>query len=70
MLGEPLGEIERRRPPDIRREMPVHFLLECGIALRLSVGFLELEDERHQRLGDKASAIDAEMSALVGAGSE
>ena len=70
MLREPLGEIERRRPADIGREMPVHLLLECGVGLRLRVGLLEFEDERHQRLGDKAAAIDAEMSALVGAGPE
>ena len=68
--GQPLGEIERRRPADISREMAVHFLLEFRIGLGLRVGFLQIEDQRHQRLGDEAAAIDAEMSALVGAGAE
>ena len=34
------------------------------------VGLLQVEDQRHQRLGDEAAAIDAEMAALVGAGAE
>ena len=44
--------------------------LEGRIVLRLGVGLLQLEDQRHQRLGDEAAAIDAEMPALVGAGAE
>ena len=67
VLGEPLGEIERRRPADIGREMAVHLGLEVGIGLGIGVGPLEIEDQRHQRLGDEAAAIEAEMAALVGA---
>ena len=66
----PLGEIERRRPADIVREMAVHLALECGIGLGVRIGLLQLEDQRHQRLGDEAAAIDAEMAALVGPGAE
>ena len=33
MLRQPLGEIKRRRPPDIGREMAVHLLLEFRIGL-------------------------------------
>src|SRR6185437_3905483 len=45
-------------------------LLEFRIGLGLVIGALEREDQRHQRLGDKAAAVDAEMPALVGAGAE
>ena len=70
MLRHALGEIERRRPADIVREMAVHLRLERRIGLRLRIGLLEREDQRHQRLGDEAAAIDAEMPALVGAGAK
>src|SRR6516165_2556552 len=39
--------------------------LKTGISSRRAVGGLELENEGHQSLGDKASAIDAEMTALI-----
>src|SRR5579859_1926752 len=70
MLREPFGKIERRRPAHIAREIAVHLSLEFRIGLGLRVGALKPEDQRHQRLGDKAAAIDAEMPALVGAGAE
>ena len=38
----------------------------AGIGLGRVVGLLDVEDQRHQRLGDEAAAIDAEMAALVG----
>src|SRR5579885_704724 len=50
--------------------MLVHFLPEGGIGLGFGVGALEVEDQRHQSLGDEAAAVDAEMPALVGAGAE
>jgi len=65
MRCEPLGEVERRRAPDIVSEVAVHLLLECRIGLRLRIGVFEIEDERHQRLGDEAAAIDAEMAVLI-----
>src|SRR6187551_2292048 len=70
MLCQPLGEIERRRAADIGREMGVHLRVELRIGLGFVVGALQIEDQRHQRLGDKAAAIDTEMPALVGAGAE
>ena len=70
MRGQPIGKIERRRTADIVLEMRVHLALERGIGLGVGVGFLKLKDERHQRLGDKAAAIDAEVPALVGPGAE
>ena len=50
--------------------MAVHLRLEGRVGLGVGVGLLQFEDERHQRLGDEAAAIDAEMAALVGAGAE
>ena len=50
--------------------MAVHLALERRIGLGRGVGLLQLEDQRHQRLGDEAAAIDAEMAALVGPGAE
>ncbi len=70
MRGEPLGEIERRRAADIVAQIAVHLLAERRIVLRLVVGLLQIEDQRHQGLGDEAAAIEAEMPALVRAGAE
>ena len=68
--GHAIGEIERRRPADIVLEIARPSPLKFRIVLGLRVGLLELEDERHQRLGDEAAAIEAEMPALVGPGAE
>src|SRR5579863_3827682 len=70
MLGQPLGEIKRRRPADVMGQITAHLPLKLRIGLGLRVGFLQLENERHQRLGDEAAAVDAEMPALVGPGAE
>ena len=66
VLGEPLGEIKRRRPADVSREMVVHLVLVFGIGLGVGISPLEIEDQRHQRLGDEPPAIESEMAALVG----
>jgi hypothetical protein len=65
MLGEALGEIQRRRPADIVPEVAVHFRTEGRIGLGDGIGLLQIENQRHQRFGDKASAENAEMPALV-----
>src|SRR5262249_26497789 len=70
MRGQPLGEIERRRSSHIVLEMAVHLVPERGIGLGLGVRLLEIEDDRHQRLGDEAAAIETEVSAIVRAGPE
>ena len=69
MLGQPLGEIERRGPADIVREVAVHL---GGTPDRpwLGVGLLQFQDQRHQRFGDEAAAENAEMAALVRPGAE
>src|SRR5476651_305317 len=50
--------------------MAVHFALKFRIGLGRGIGLLQIEDQRHQRLGDEAAAIDAEMPALVRPGAE
>ena len=68
MLGQPLGEIERARAPDIVFEETVELGLERGVGFRVLVGLLEIEDERHQGFGDEAAAIDAEQPLFIGTG--
>ena len=70
MLGQPLGEIERRGAPGVVRVEAVELGVEGGIVLRRGICRFEFEDERHQRLGDEASAVQAEEAALVRAGAE
>ena len=69
-LGQPLGEVERRGAADVVRPEVVHLGPEAGVGLRLLVLRLEVEDQRHQRLGDETPAEVAEAAALVGAGAE
>ena len=70
IVGQPLGEIERARTPDIIGEKIVEFGVKRRVLLRRLVMALEIEDQRHQRLGDETSAENAEMPALVGASAE
>ena len=70
MPREALGEIEWRRAAHIMGQIAVHLPLESGIGLGRGVGFFQFKHERHQRLGDKASTVDAEMAVLVGTGAE
>src|SRR5262252_4946742 len=70
MRGQPLGEIERRRPADIVGKVAVHLLLECRVLLRRRIRRFKLEDDRHQCLGDEAAAIISKMPAIVGTGAE
>ena len=65
-FGQPLGEIERAGPPDIMFEQVVELRLKGGIGLRGAIFALQIEHQRHQRLGDVAPAVIAEMAAFVG----
>ncbi len=69
-LGQPFGEIERRRTPDIVLHQVVEFGLELWIGLRRAVFSLEIQDQRHQRFGDIAPAEFAKVAAIVGLGAE
>src|SRR5271163_4027141 len=46
-------------------EVVVELGLKAGISARCAIGGRELENQRHQSLGDKSPAINAEMAALV-----
>ena len=70
MRRHAFGEVERRRPADIVRQIIVHLGLERRVGPRGRVGLLEIENDRHQGLGHEPSAEQAEMAALVGAGAE
>ena len=63
--GQPLGEVERARPPDIMVKVVAELGVEVRIVLRRVVSRLDLQDQRHQRLGDKAPAVKAEMALRV-----
>ena len=69
-LGQPFGKIERARTADIMRRQPVELGLERRIGLGCGIGLLEIENERHQRLGDETAAENAEMAAFVGPGAK
>src|SRR3954447_17005241 len=47
------------------REVAIHLSLERRIGLGFVVGFLQIENERHQSFGDEAVAVNTEMPALV-----
>src|SRR6516225_7653887 len=44
--------------------------MEFGIVLRMAIGRFQLQQKRHERFRDIASAEGAEKSALVGAGAK
>src|SRR4029453_2392909 len=69
-LGETLGEIQRRWPADIVLQIAVHLGLEGRIGLGRGIGLFQIEDQRHQRLGNEAAAEIAEMPLLVGTAAE
>ena len=70
VVGQPLGEVERRRPADIVLEPALQLGVEGGVALGCLVGLLQLQDQRHQGLGDEPAAMDAEPAVLVRAGAQ
>jgi hypothetical protein len=68
MPGQPLGEIERARPPDIVLVIVAKLGRKARVVLGRLIGALHLEDQRHQRFRHEPAAIKAEMAALVGTG--
>src|SRR5205085_5821451 len=63
--GEPLREVEWARPADIMIEVVAELGVEIRVVLRGVVGGLDLKNQRHQRLGDKPAAVEAEMALRV-----
>ena len=68
LCAQALGQVERRRAAGVVGEPRRELRLKSRIVLRLLVGALQLEDQRHQGLGDEAAAVDAEPAARVRAG--
>ena len=66
MVGQPFGIIERAGAADIMFEQVVELFLERRIGLCRAIMFFQIEDQRHQRLGDIAAAEFAEMAAIIG----
>ena len=64
-LSEPLREVKRGGPTDIMLHQVVEFGSERRVGLRRTIFALQIEDQRHQRLGDIAAAELAEMPALI-----
>ena len=66
VLGEPLREIERRRPPGVVPEQLAEPPAEAGVGARRLVRPLQLDERRHERLRHEAPAEAAEVAAGVG----
>src|SRR5262249_12831638 len=65
LLAEPLGEVEGRGPPGVALEQVAEAALELPVALRRRPGLLELDQRRHQGLGDEAPSEPAEVPIRV-----
>jgi hypothetical protein len=66
VLGETLGERERRGAADVLPRELGETLPVGRVAPRLAVGRLELEERRHQGLGHVAAAERPEVSGAIG----
>src|SRR5262249_46972433 len=66
LLGEPAGEGQRGRPADVLRREVTEPARERGIASGLAVGGLQLEQGRHERLGDVATPVRPEVPRPIG----
>jgi len=70
MLGQPFGEIERRRPAGVMGvEMP-ELGAEGGIGLRPCPFLFQFQDQWHQRFGNETAAKNAEHALFIGTGAE
>src|SRR5690348_15239532 len=70
VFRQPLGIIERTWTPGIIGVEIFELGVKGGIVPRFAVSRLKLEDQRHERLGHKAPAIEAEVTPLVRSGAE
>ena len=69
MLGQALGKIKRAGATDIMG-LQIFQLRGKGIVfLGRFVICLQIEDERHQRFGNKTTAIKSKAALFIGAGS-
>ena len=64
-LGEARGEVERRLAAGVLAQVVAHLAPEVAVAAQLRVRRLELEQRRHERLGDVAAAELAEVPRAI-----
>ena len=70
VLGQPLGEIHRRRPSGVMGVEMLELGAEGRIGLRPGPFLFQLEDQRHQRFGNETAAENAEHALFIGTGAE
>ena len=68
VLRQSLGEIEGAGSAGVVLVEIGQFGPESRIILRLGIGGVQFQDQRHQGLGDEPPAIEAEEAAIIGAG--
>ena len=66
VLGQALGEIERRGAAHIMGPEVLHRRCERRVGLGLAISALEIEHERHQGLGDEPAAIGSKTASASG----
>ena len=69
-VGQPLCEVKRRGATGVMLVEIGKLGCKFGIFLGGLVGFLQLQNERHQGFGDIAATENAEMTCLVRASTE
>src|SRR5262249_47721955 len=64
-LRQPAREVEARRPSRVVTQPTVELAPETRVATQLAPGLLELEQGRHEGLGDVAAAVLPEVPLRV-----
>ena len=65
LLGQPLGKPQRARPSHIMLQVIIQLGLERRVGLRRLIRRLQLQNQRHQRLGDKPPAKFAKPATPI-----
>ena len=66
MLRQAFREIERARPTDIMFEVIIKLGAKARVHLGCVISLLDLENKRHEGLGDKGPAIGTKVTAQIG----
>ena len=66
LARHPLGQVEGRGPPHVLSECMRKLLAECGVAARPRVLTREVQQGRHEGLGDVHAAVRPVMAVVVG----
>ena len=67
MFTQSRGVVQWTGSADIVFGEVVEFGLKVWVLASLAVCLFDVEDQRHQRFGNKSTAVHAEMSGIVGA---